>query len=54
MGNTTRGVCKCLYDFGEAEGQLLTLLVFLTFGAAMLPDALSQATGGAFLYALLY
>ncbi len=37
LGNTARGVCKCLYEFGEAEGQLLTLLVFLAFGAAMLP-----------------
>jgi NhaP-type Na+/H+ or K+/H+ antiporter len=53
LGNTARGVCKCLYDFGEAEGQLLTLLVFLTFGAALLPKALPQATGGAVLYALL-
>lgn len=53
LGNTARGVCKCLYDFGEAEGQLLTLLVFLAFGAAMLPEALAHATGAAVLYALL-
>lgn len=53
LGNTARGVCECLYEFGEAEGQLLTLVVFLAFGAAMLPDALHHATGGAILYALL-
>ncbi len=53
LGNTARGVCECLYDFGEAEGQLLTLLVFLVFGAAMLPEALPLATGAAVLYALL-
>jgi NhaP-type Na+/H+ or K+/H+ antiporter len=53
LGNTARGICKCLYEFGEAEGQLLTLLVFLVFGAAMLPDALPHATGSAALYALL-
>jgi NhaP-type Na+/H+ or K+/H+ antiporter len=53
LGNTARGVCTCLYEFGEAEGQLLTLLVFLAFGATMLPEALSHATGAAVLYALL-
>ncbi len=53
LGNTARGVCACLYEFGEAEGQLLTLLVFLAFGAALLPEALPHATGGALLYALL-
>jgi NhaP-type Na+/H+ or K+/H+ antiporter len=53
LGNTARGVCTCLYEFGEAEGQLLTLLVFLVFGAAMLPEALPHATGAALLYALL-
>ena len=53
LGNTARGVCTCLYEFGEAEGQLLTLLVFLAFGAAMVPEALPLVTGAAVLYALL-
>ena len=53
LGNTARGVCPCLYEFGEAEGQLLTLLVFLAFGATMLPEAIPYLTGGAVLYALL-
>ncbi|MEM7199786.1 MAG: cation:proton antiporter [Planctomycetota bacterium] len=53
LGNTARGVCACLYEFGEAEGQLLTLLVFLVLGAAVLPEALGEATGVAVLYALL-
>jgi NhaP-type Na+/H+ or K+/H+ antiporter len=53
LGNTARGVCACLYEFGEAEGQLLTLLVFLAFGAAMVPEAMPYFTGGALLYALL-
>jgi NhaP-type Na+/H+ or K+/H+ antiporter len=53
VGNTARGVCTCLYEFGEAEGQLLTLLVFLAFGAVMLPEALPHATGAAVLYVLL-
>jgi len=53
LGNSARGVCTCLYEFGEAEGQLLTLLVFLAFGAAMVPEALPHATAGAVFYALL-
>jgi NhaP-type Na+/H+ or K+/H+ antiporter len=53
LGNTARGVCECLYEFGEAEGQLLTLLVFLAFGATMVPEAIPYFTGGAILYALL-
>jgi NhaP-type Na+/H+ or K+/H+ antiporter len=53
LGNTARNVCTCLYEFGEAEGQLLTLLVFLAFGATMVPEAIPYLTGGAVLYALL-
>ncbi len=38
LGNTaSKGICDCLYEFAEAEGQLLTLLIFLVFGAVMLP-----------------
>lgn len=33
-------VCERLHDFGEAEGQLMTLLVFFIFGAVLLPPAL--------------
>jgi NhaP-type Na+/H+ or K+/H+ antiporter len=53
LGNTARRVCDCLYAFGEAEGQLLTLLVFLIFGGAMLPEALPHADGRALVYAAL-
>lgn len=47
-----------LHEFGEAEGQLLTLLVFVVFGAALLPEALSDGLFGAgawriWLYAVL-
>ena len=38
LGNTAeKAVSDSLYEFAEAEGQLLTLLVFLVFGAVMLP-----------------
>ena len=34
LGNTERAVCTRVYEFGEAEGQLLTLVVFLIVGRA--------------------
>jgi NhaP-type Na+/H+ or K+/H+ antiporter len=52
LGNSTRGVCTRLYDFGEAEGQLLGLLVFVAFGAVLVPAALAHATPAALLYGL--
>ena len=51
LGNTARGLCACLAEFGEAEGQLLTLLVFLVFGAVMVPAAWPHLDGAAWLYA---
>ncbi len=53
LGNVTRHNCECLYEFAEAEGQLMTLLVFLVFGAAMVPEALAHAGWQTFLYAVL-
>jgi NhaP-type Na+/H+ or K+/H+ antiporter len=52
LGNTARGICRCLYEFGEAEGQLLTLLVFLIFGGVMLPEAIPVWSLPALAYAL--
>jgi NhaP-type Na+/H+ or K+/H+ antiporter len=42
LGNTSRAICSCLYEFAEAEGQLLTLLIFTVFGAVMVPLALEH------------
>lgn len=53
LGNVTKSMCECLYDFAEAEGQLMTLLVFLIFGATMAPEALAHATWHTWLYAIL-
>ncbi len=39
LGNVARDACTSLYEFAEAEGQLLTLLIFLLFGAVMAPSA---------------
>ena len=39
-------------DFGEAEGQLLTLISFLLYGAVMVLPFFSQATWQMWLYAI--
>ena len=53
LGNTKREACKQLYDFAETEGQLLTLFVFLIFGALMVPSALAVLSWQTVLYAFL-
>lgn len=42
-----------LKEFGEAEGQLLTLVMFFLFGLIYIPDALPQVTFETVLYAFL-
>jgi NhaP-type Na+/H+ or K+/H+ antiporter len=37
LGNLCEKTCMSLVEFAEVEGQLLTLLVFLVFGASMVP-----------------
>ncbi|ANM30449.1 hypothetical protein ABI59_14025 [Acidobacteria bacterium Mor1] len=53
LGNTASDACESLLEFGEAEGQLLTLLVFTLFGALMLPPALAHAEAMDWVYAVL-
>lgn len=38
LGNSAPLLCAQLHEFAEAEGQLLTLLVFLVLGAVLIPD----------------
>jgi NhaP-type Na+/H+ or K+/H+ antiporter len=52
LGNTARAVCSCLYDFAEAEGQLLTLLSFAVFGGLMVGPALEALSPAVVLYAI--
>ncbi len=52
LGNTSRAVCTCLYEFAEAEGQLLSLLIFLVFGAALVPVVVQHASWPIVAYAL--
>ena len=47
-----KSVLQKLYEFGEAEGQLLTLITFLLFGAVMVFPTLSEATWQMWLYAV--
>lgn len=42
-----------LFDFAEEEGEMLTLVTFLVFGVALLPEALAGAPLVAWLYAAL-
>ena len=53
FGNTIRHPCTFLFDFMETEGQLLMLLTFLIFGAALLPEAMAHIGLASFGYALL-
>ena len=53
LGQWTRGGCEWLYDFLEAEGQLLMLLVFLAFGTSFAVPALETASWRTVAYAAL-
>ena len=53
FGNTIRHPCKFLFEFMETEGQLLVLITFLVFGAALLPEAIRHAEPVFFIYAIL-
>ncbi|MEO0996937.1 MAG: cation:proton antiporter [Pseudomonadota bacterium] len=53
FGETVRHECRFLYEFMETEGELLLLLTFLLFGAAMLPEALAHLNGAIVGYAVL-
>ena len=53
VGNTTQSVCERLQEFAEDEGQLLTLIAFLVFGAMMLPPALEALDGSVLVYIAL-
>jgi len=53
LGATVRHACTFLFEFMEAEGQLLMLITFLVFGAALLPEGLEHFTATTFAYAIL-
>ncbi len=49
----SRKLLDAIEDFGETEGQLLSLIVFLLFGALLLPTAFSHIGWRHVLYAVL-
>lgn len=53
LGTRTKAVRGRLQEFGEAEGQLLSLLVFFIFGMVLVPKAVEFWDGTALVYALL-
>lgn len=53
FGNTIRHECTFLFEFMETEGQLLMLITFLVFGAALLPEGLEHINPTMLLYAVL-
>ncbi|NEN98397.1 MAG: sodium:proton antiporter, partial [Moorea sp. SIO3I7] len=52
LGNTAPSICDCLYEFGEAEGQLLVLLIFMIYGSMMVFPALDEVNWQMGLYAV--
>ena len=53
FGNSIKHPCTFLFEFMETEGQLLMLITFLIFGAALLPDGIAQVSPVVLLYAVL-
>lgn len=53
LGNAAREICPCLYEFGEAEGQLLVLLTFMVYGSIMVLPVLDALNWQILLHALL-
>lgn len=53
FGHTLRHPCTFLFEFMETEGQLLMLITFFVFGAALLPEAGAHLNFTVLLYAIL-
>ncbi len=53
FGNIIRHPCTYLFEFMESEGQLLMLITFLVFGAALLPEGLAHVDAAFVFYAVL-
>lgn len=53
FGNTIRHSCTFLFEFMETEGQLLMLITFLVFGAALLPEGVAHFDLRFLFYAVL-
>ncbi len=52
LGNSSQQVCECLWDFAEAEGQLLMLVTFFLVGLTIAWPTLADAPLSAWIYAI--
>jgi NhaP-type Na+/H+ or K+/H+ antiporter len=52
LGNSSRDVCDCLWDFAEAESQLLMLVTFFLVGLGFAWPVLASAPLSAWIYAV--
>ncbi len=53
VGNCFRGICEYLFEFGEAEGLLLTIVVFFLFGGMYVPVVFAQLNPAILSFAVL-
>jgi NhaP-type Na+/H+ or K+/H+ antiporter len=53
LGTTTHEVRERIHEFGEAESQVLQLLIFLLFGMILIPFSYQQWDWQAWVYAIL-
>ena len=53
VGNAHRTLCARLYDFAEAEGQLLALVTFMTIGGMLVAPIFARFDMAALAYALI-
>ena len=53
FGGAIRSSCSFLFEFMEAEGQLLMLVAFLVFGVTLLPEGVAHLGPAVIVYALL-
>jgi NhaP-type Na+/H+ or K+/H+ antiporter len=53
FGHSIRNPCTFLFEFMETEGQLLMLITFLIFGAALLPEGIAHLNAAILFYAVL-
>lgn len=53
VGNSSKEVCACLYDFAEAESQLLMLATFFLVGLTLAAEPLREASWHAWAYGAL-
>jgi NhaP-type Na+/H+ or K+/H+ antiporter len=53
IGNAHRTFCARLYDFAEAEGQLLALITFMTIGGMLVVPMFARFDLAAFTYAIV-